>query len=72
MGAALCVVYIVAEAEHIFVKFVDILERCLHLDTVRFAFKIHRLVERLFLLIQIPDEAKYALRFMVNNMLRLF
>ena len=48
MGSALLGEDIVAESENILLEGVNELERHLHLDLVHTAFKIHRLMNRLF------------------------
>ena len=72
MRAAFGIIDIVAEAEDVLVEFIDILERRFHFDPVCRAFKIDRLVQRIFLLIQISDKSQNPIRLMVLDMLRLF
>ena len=71
MRSALGIVNIVAETEHILMKFINILKCRLHFNTVCFPFKINRLMKRLFFLIQISDKPDDSLRFMIFDMLGL-
>ena len=52
-------------------KLIDILERHFHLNTIRFSFKVHRIMDHLFFCIQFPDKSKDSIGFMVLNMFRL-
>src|SRR5699024_6140082 len=49
MCTALCIIYIIAEAQHIFMKFVYILKRRLNFDPVRLTLKVYRIMKDLFL-----------------------
>ena len=53
-------------------ELIDILKRHFHLNTVRAPFKIDRIVESLFLLIQIPDKSDDSFRLVILDMFRLF
>ena len=70
MGAALCIVDVVAEAQHIFPKFIDILEGNLHGDALGFSLKIDRLMEDLTFFVQILDKAHDTFRLMEGDALR--
>ena len=52
-------------------EFIHILKRHFHLNTVRAPFKIDRIVESLFLLIQITDKPEDSVRLMIFDVLRL-
>ena len=52
-------------------KFIDVLEGRLHLDAVSLSFKVDRLVDRLLLLVQLPDKSKDAVRLVIGDLLRL-
>ena len=72
MGAALRVVNIVAEAKHIFMKFIHILEGALHGNAVALAGKGDHIAYRFPGFVQIPDEAHDPFRLMIFDHLRLF
>ena len=72
MGAALRVVDIVAEAKHIFMKLIHILEGALHGNAVALSRKGDHIAYRLPGFVQIPDEARDPLRLMILDHLRLF
>ena len=69
MGTALSVVDIITEAEHVFLEFVDILERTFHGNALRFPFEINRIVDCLFVLIQIAHKTNNAIRLVIRQVL---
>ena len=69
--AALRVVYVVAEAKHVFVKFIDVLERAFHGDILADTCKIYDIVQCFFIFIQILDISDDPLRLRVGDDLRL-
>ena len=69
MGTALSVVDIITEAEHVFLEFVDILERTFHGNALRFPFEINRIVDCLFVLIQIAHKTNNAVRLVIRQVL---
>ncbi len=56
VGAALCVVDVVAEAQNIFMKLVYILESALYHNALCFALEVNDVVDLLFFLIQILNK----------------
>ena len=71
MGASLCIIDIIAEAQHILVEFIDILQCRLHLDAVGLSFEINRFMQCLFFLVQVADKSDDPLRLVIDHMLRL-
>ena len=69
MGTALSVVDIITEAEHVFLEFVDILERTFYGNALRFPFEINRIVDCLFVLIQIAHKTNNAVRLVIRQVL---
>ena len=53
-------------------KFIDILERSLHLDPISLAFEVYRLMDQLFLLVQLPDKSQDSIRLVIFDMFCLF
>ena len=70
MGAALCIIDIVAEPQYVFVELVDILKYSFHFNSLRFPAEINRIVERFLFTVQIPDKSDNSIRFMIDNHLR--
>ncbi len=71
MSASVGVVDVVAVAEDIFMKFIDILEGDLNLDPLVMSLKIDRLRQALRAFVHFPDVADDALRLVVGVLLRL-
>lgn len=69
MCAAFGVIYIIAETQNVFVKFIDILEGGLHGDTFGFAFKINGVVNTFLFFVQIADKTNNTFFFVKFNML---
>ena len=71
MGASLRVIDIVAEAQHIFMKFIHVLKSDFHGNAFALAGKINDVAHRLSGLVQIPDKAHDSLRLVIFDHLRL-
>ena len=71
MGAALSVVDVVAETKDIFMELVDILKGSLNLNALGLSFKIHRIMHRLFLCVQVFNKPEDPIRLMVYDPLCL-
>ena len=70
VGAALGIVDIVAEAQHVLVEFVDVLERRLHGNPFALPGKINDLVHRLLVSVHVLDKAGDSLRLMIGDVFR--
>ena len=71
MGSAFCVIDIVAEAQHVFVKFIHVLEGALHRNSFALPGKIDHIAHRLPGFVQVADEAHDSLRLVIFDHLRL-
>ncbi len=69
--AALRIVYVVAEAEHVLVKFIDILKRALDSDVLADTRKVDNVMQCFLIFVQILDITDDALRLRVGDRLRL-
>ena len=69
MHSAFTVVNIITEAKNVFMELIDILECHFHFNSVRSSFKINRLMDLLFLSIQILDKSDDSFRFVVGDLL---
>ncbi len=72
MGAALCVVDIVAKAQYIFVELIDILERRFYGNPFALSLIINDLMNRLFGFIHVSEKTCEPVRFMKLQYFRYF
>ena len=72
MCAALCIVDIVAESQHIFVEFIDILQSNLDLDSLRGTAEADDIRNCFLFAVECTNKAGDPIRLVINDLLRLF